>query len=233
MAITILPNHAPALAHLALTTPEDTVLALPALASDADGDALTYRIVTPPAHGALGGPAGALTYTPDPDFNGADAVVVVASDGVAETPPATVALTVTPVNDPPAVADLDLTVARGQTVSGTLVGSDADHDALVFAIASPPTQGTARITDPALGTFTYTAPADGDADTFTVFASDGQVVSRPATVRVAITGGGTAHGSAGGGRSCGAGSGIAAGVLGLLLLVLTGLRGRAGGRRGR
>ena len=55
---------------------------LTALVSDletADGD-LDYTIVTPPANGGLTGSGGARTYTPDPDFNGADSFTYEVTD---------------------------------------------------------------------------------------------------------------------------------------------------------
>ena len=42
--------------------------------TDADGETLTYEIVTPPAHGTLGAPGagGGRTYTPDAGYTGED-----------------------------------------------------------------------------------------------------------------------------------------------------------------
>src|SRR5206468_61155 len=48
----------------AVTTNEDTAKAITLAATDAEGSALTFTIVAPPAHGTLSGTAPALTYTP-------------------------------------------------------------------------------------------------------------------------------------------------------------------------
>ena len=58
--------------------------------TDADGETLTYEIVTPPAHGTLGDPGagGGRTYTPDPGFAGDDSFTFRASDGVDAVEPA-------------------------------------------------------------------------------------------------------------------------------------------------
>jgi len=52
-------------------------------ASDADGDPLTYTIVTEPAHGIRSGTAPNLTYTPAASYYGSDSLVFSVSDGQA------------------------------------------------------------------------------------------------------------------------------------------------------
>lgn len=51
-------------------------------ATDPDGDALTYEILTMPSHGMLTGTAPDLVFTPDPDFIGTDRFTYRASDGL-------------------------------------------------------------------------------------------------------------------------------------------------------
>lgn len=63
---------------------------------DADGDELQFVIVTPPAHGVLTGLAPNLAYTPATGFLGSDSFQFVIRDGAAESPPATVAISVFP-----------------------------------------------------------------------------------------------------------------------------------------
>src|SRR5262249_17776445 len=65
--------------------------------SDADGDALTYSILTGPSHGTLtlSNPAtGAFTYVPNADFHGTDTFTFGVSDGEFQSGPATVTLNV-------------------------------------------------------------------------------------------------------------------------------------------
>ena len=69
----------------------------------------TYRTLTPPSHGTLLGSEPNLTYFPAANYNGPDAFTFVANNGSADSNVATVAITVTPVNDPP--------IAVGQAVS--------------------------------------------------------------------------------------------------------------------
>jgi alpha-tubulin suppressor-like RCC1 family protein len=49
-------------------------------------------------------------------------------------------------------------VAAGESVSGTLVASDAEGDALTYTLVSQPAMGTVTLDDAATGAFTYTAP---------------------------------------------------------------------------
>jgi len=76
-------------------------------ASDADGNPITFSIVTGPAHGSLSAifnatPTSAqVTYTPDANYNGSDSFTFKADDGQGGTSTGTVSITITPVNDPP------------------------------------------------------------------------------------------------------------------------------------
>jgi len=89
-------------------------------------------------------------------------------------------------NHPPAASDGTLTVTAGQSASGTLMATDPDGDSLTFSITGGETKGTASITDPTTGAFTYTAHVGaGGTDTFTFSVSD-EHASDAATVTVTI-----------------------------------------------
>jgi hypothetical protein len=87
-------NAAPTADPESVTTVEDTPLAIVLSGSDPEHDALTFSIVTPPAHGVLTGTAPNLTYTPALDFSGADSFTFRVNDATADSAPATVAITV-------------------------------------------------------------------------------------------------------------------------------------------
>ena len=63
-------------------------------ASDANGDPLTYSVVTPPSNGTLSGRAPNLTYTANAGFFGTDTFTYVANDGEVNSAPATVSIVV-------------------------------------------------------------------------------------------------------------------------------------------
>jgi Bacterial Ig domain len=98
-------NHGPIVADDAYSTGEDAPLTVPApgvLANDfdPDGDALTARLDTGPANGAVTlNSDGSFTYTPEVRFAGVDSFTYQATDGPLISAPATVTITV--------AADLD------------------------------------------------------------------------------------------------------------------------------
>ena len=105
---------------------------------------------------------------------------------VTGTATSTLALTVT-ANQPP-VASNGSIVATGTTaVTGTLVASDPNGEAVTIAIVTNGTKGTAQVTNAATGAFTYTATNNvAGSDTFTFKASNANGTSNTATITVAI-----------------------------------------------
>ena len=64
-------------------------------------DTLTFEIVEGPSNGMLSGTPPMVTYTPNAEYSGPDSFTFRVSDGVFDSEPAAVELTVTPVNDVP------------------------------------------------------------------------------------------------------------------------------------
>lgn len=93
------PNEPPIAGKSSLTVVENDTVAFTLPASDANGDVLTFAIVSEPQHGTLTGTVPQLVYVPDPDYSGPDEFTFSASDGeFAST--GLVIIEVTPV-DPP------------------------------------------------------------------------------------------------------------------------------------
>src|SRR6185503_11510366 len=99
-------------------------------ATDAEGSALTYMIVTGPAHGTLSGTAPAVTYTPAANYHGPDSFTFKANDGTADSNVATVTITVTSVNDAPVASDETVTTDEDTAKLVTLAATDADGSTL-------------------------------------------------------------------------------------------------------
>lgn len=103
VTVTVPPQAASGFA----ATDEDLPVTITLTGSDADGDPLTFTITTGPANGSLGtitpidDSTAEVTYTPAPDFNGADSFTFRANDGTSDSTEATIDITVTAVNDPP------------------------------------------------------------------------------------------------------------------------------------
>ncbi len=87
-------NTAPVANSQTVTTSENTAVVVTLTATDADGDALSYTVVSNPANGALSGTAPDLLYTPNLNFSGADSFTFKANDGQADSNIATVTITV-------------------------------------------------------------------------------------------------------------------------------------------
>jgi cadherin-like protein/Big-like domain-containing protein/transglutaminase superfamily protein len=181
-------NDPPVALDAAIVLDEDTVYDGRLVATDVDNTFLVYALVDPPAHGTVTvDPAsGAFTYHPDPDYDGSDAFSFVASDGEASSAPATVSITVTPVNDPPVARDQAVVTDEDTPFSGVLVASDVDSPVLTYAIADPPAHGTVTL-DGASGAFTYQPARDYNGpDGFTFVAIDGEASSAPSTISITI-----------------------------------------------
>jgi subtilisin family serine protease len=197
VAITVTPRAAPpTAADDAYGVAEDVALVVGApgvLANDAapSGRTLSAVLVTGPAHGSLSLQAnGGFTYAPAPNFAGPDAFTYQASDGSQVSPPATVRLTVTAVNDPPVAVDDVATTSRNVAVTVAVLANDSDVDGTLVpgsvAITTAPRYGSAiRKTD---GTVVYTPKRNftgSDGFRYTV-RDDAGATSKPATVRVTV-----------------------------------------------
>ncbi|MBL37285.1 MAG: hypothetical protein CMP07_02630 [Xanthomonadales bacterium] len=86
---------------IAIVLDEDTPTAITLDGSDPDPlDTLTFSVQDPPAYGTVQIAGNQATYTPDPDFFGADSFSFVADDGVFASEAEEVMVTVAEVNDP-------------------------------------------------------------------------------------------------------------------------------------
>jgi PKD repeat protein len=96
-------NRAPSCPDQAVSVAHDTAISIALGCADPDGDAMSYSIVSPPAHGTVG-PAdanGHLTYTPTQGYSGPDSFTFKVNDGHVDSNVATVALAIAAANPPP------------------------------------------------------------------------------------------------------------------------------------
>jgi hypothetical protein len=100
-SITILSNRPPTALAQSVTLQEDSSAAITLQGTDPDGDFLTFVVLTLPTHGTLSGFAPNLTYTPESNYFGPDSFTFAVRDRQFQSAPATVDITVTPVNDAP------------------------------------------------------------------------------------------------------------------------------------
>jgi VCBS repeat-containing protein len=192
-------NDAPAADNDAYSVNEDGTLTVPAGAgvldgdTDAEGSPLTAALVDDVQHGTLSlAGDGSFTYTPAANYNGTDTFTYRANDGALNSTPATVTITVNPVNDVPTAdddaystnEDIPLTVPAA---TGVLDGdADLDGDPLTAVLVDDVQHGSLALN--ANGSFTYTPAANYvGSDSFTYRATDGTVPSNLATVSLTIT----------------------------------------------
>ncbi|MFJ5367140.1 retention module-containing protein, partial [Pectobacterium punjabense] len=181
-------NDAPVTADQSIATDEDTPVSGTIVATDVDGDTLSYTVGTPPANGTLtlNGSTGAYTYTPGANFNGNDRFVVTVSDGNGGTTTSTVSIGVRPVNDAPVTADQSIATDEDTPVSGTIVATDVDGDTLSYTVGTPPANGTLTLNG-ATGAYTYTPGANFNGnDRFVVTVSDGNGGTTTSTVSIGV-----------------------------------------------
>src|SRR5205085_162064 len=110
------------------------------------------------------------------------------SDGHGGTATASVALTITAENDPPAAVNDAATTAEDTAVSIAVLTNDSDAggDTLTVSVATAPAHGTAAVN--ADGSVTYTPAANyNGADSFTYTIADGHGATATATVGLTIT----------------------------------------------
>jgi len=157
-------------------TEDDPATAIDVLANDTDIDGGPKMInsVTQPANGTVvvtGGGTG-LTYQPNPNFAGGDTFIYTLNGGSL----ATVAITVTAVDDAPVASDDSFTIPEdnGPTQLDVLANdTDVDGGPISITAVTQPAHGTLVITGAGTGV-AYTAAMNyGGPDSFTYTLSPG------------------------------------------------------------
>ena len=188
ISITVNPvNDAPVATAQEISVEEDGSVGITLAGTDVDGDALTYTVVTQPSHGTLSGSAPNLTYTPNANYNGNDALTFTVRDsGGLTSSAATVSIIVLPVNDAPVATAQAVSLNEDASLDIALTGTDLDGDALTYSIASQPSHGSLDFDDDT-GVVTYTPNADyNGSDAFTFTVNDGTVDSAPAMISITV-----------------------------------------------
>jgi large repetitive protein len=176
------------------TTAEDTPLVLAVstlLANDVnvDGDALTVVSVGSAVHGTVALSGGTVTFTPAPDFHGLGSFTYTVRNAAGLMATATVAVTITPVQDPPVARNDAITtdedVALDITPATLLANdTDVDGDPLSVVAVGNAVNGTVALVN---GSVRFTpAPNFFGVASFTYTISDGHGGMATATVIVTV-----------------------------------------------
>lgn len=143
LRIVLQDNALPVADVKSVLTDEDTSVGVTFTGSDSDGSVVSWNIASQPANGTLSGSGNSRTYTPAADFNGTDSFTYRAvDDDGGQSAPATVTITVTPVNDAPryiasSIESQGITYAEEQEV-GILIGSsftDPEGDTISYNLS--------------------------------------------------------------------------------------------------
>jgi hypothetical protein len=180
-------NRPPVFADASFNGSEDTPLTDSLSATEPDGDALTFTLLTSPANGALVvNPNGSFTFTPTANYHGTTSFTVKAADAFGGEDCATITLVIAPVNDLPTALAQTLQTYLNTPVIATLTGTDLENDPLTFEITTPPAHGSLVGTAPYLEYRPTTGYSGSDSFAFRV--KDGvNVFSAPATVAISIS----------------------------------------------
>jgi Bacterial Ig domain/Calcineurin-like phosphoesterase len=133
-------NEPPVAYDQTVSTQKDTPVAINLNASDEDGDALSYQIVSSPSHGSLSGNTPNLTYTPNLSYKGLDSFSFKANDGTEDSNIATVTVNVTSGSE----NTLLLTVTPNQ--ESYSIGLPVTFTVNVFNQENPPLMSTLYLT---------------------------------------------------------------------------------------
>lgn len=137
VSITVTPVNDPPTANsgITATTDEDTAKDITLAGGDIESSSLTYAKASDPAHGtvSINATTGVARYTPAANYHGNDSFNFTVNDGSTDSAPATVSITVTPVNDAPTANEVaDQTVNEGASVTFAVTGTDVDGDPLTY-----------------------------------------------------------------------------------------------------
>ena len=175
-------NPPPVATPQSITLAENSSTNITLAGTEPQGRTLTFSLLTLPAHGTVSGTPPGVTYRPATNYIGSDAFTFTVNNGITDSLPATVALTVTQVCFPPTAIAQSLTNFEDTALPVTLAGDDPQGHALSFFVLTQPAHGTLSGTAPNL---TYQpAPNYFGNDSFTFRVGNGVAYSLAATISI-------------------------------------------------
>ena len=176
-------NPPPVATPQSITLAENSPININLTGSDSQGRTLTFTLLTLPAHGTASGTPPSVTYRPATNFFGSDAFTFKVNNGITDSSPANVSLTITQVYYPPTAFAQSLTNFEDTALSVTLTGYDPQGYALTFSVLTQPPHGTLSGTASNLVYRPATNYFGNDSFTFRV----GDGVSNSGSATISIT----------------------------------------------
>ncbi len=135
---------APVAVAQSIKTRADSSTTLTLAGTDADGDPLSFAVVSGPTMGVLSGTAPDLVYKPNLNAQGTDRFTFKVNDGHVDSPPATVVIEILDGDTPPAVGGFAVARSRTLDESGQPLGEVSVHQRVgdqVAELRSDPSTG--------------------------------------------------------------------------------------------
>jgi uncharacterized protein (TIGR03437 family) len=142
-------------------TNEDLPLPITLSGSDAGNRPLTFKLKSLPKDGALTPTGnGSVTYSPNLNFNGTDTFTYAVDNGLVESLPATVSITINPVNDAPVIVVPGPQATEvGRLLTFQVTASDVDAGQAITLLPSNLPSGAQFNQTGLTGTFSWTPTA--------------------------------------------------------------------------
>ena len=169
--------------------PEDSTLRTKLLAHDVDDDTLNFSIsknISPEAGIVSLSDDGRIVYTPAENFVGIVTFDYTVFDGMLNSSPASVTISVLPENDDPVIKSGVFTTDEDANLIGILSAEDPEGDTLTFSLVHdvPVTTGQAYVMPQ--GTFAYIPAKSFFGNTYFVFEVDDGKIKTQQTVMITV-----------------------------------------------
>jgi subtilisin family serine protease len=138
-------NDPPVVQASTFTMQEDGEVAIKLIASDPEGDELTFEVIEAPTNGVLAGDGPSYDYYPNTNFNGEDSFTVRANDGELDSEDTLITLIINPENDAPSFAQSTQSTQEGLRETPyrmAILVEDPDNDELTVSLSRDPANGS-------------------------------------------------------------------------------------------
>ena len=158
----------PTIQNVSVVSDEDTDLSFNLTSTSTV--AVTYILTSQPQNGTATITTNVLNYSPNENWNGTESFAYIASNSAGNSLPATITITVNPIDDEPITKNVSATTDEDSSVEITLEADEFDGQSIVFNLVNDASNGSVTISN---NTATYTPNQDwSGTDTFTYEAVD-------------------------------------------------------------